>query len=90
MQPTEPMQQLRAVQEEGGLCLRRGTTATATSTALDPTGSPPYSCTTSPDAEWECCCGIDGVYHFDMSGFIGKCGRRAHFAGNRHHPSLCP
>lgn len=92
MQPTEPMQQLRAVQEEGGLRLRRGTTASKTSATLDPTRSPPYSCTTCPDIEfeWECPCGTDDVYHFDMSRFIGKCHGGAHLSRNRYHPSLYP
>lgn len=90
MQPTKPMQQLRAVQEEGGLCLRRGTTASTTSTTLDPTRSPPYSCTISPNIERECSRGTDDICYFNVSRFIGKCGRRAHLARNRYHPSLYP
>lgn len=86
MQSSESMQQLRAIQEEGGLCLRRGTTARTNSTTFHPTGSAPHTYTVHPNTKWRCSCHIDGLCHFNLSGFLGERCRRAHIAGDRYYP----
>lgn len=89
MQSAEPMQQLCSVQEEGGVRLRRGATASTISTTLNPTRPPPHSFTVCPDIKWQCSCGAASLCHSNLCRIIGECHSGACFAFDRAHPSLC-